>query len=310
MSAALLSVEAGVADAVGEDWQVAGETGGVAPPVVEDDNRRTSGGEPPDNLSIERDAVGRFVPGASANPDMQFQPGVSGNPAGRPRGSGRFRAGTRAAAALLDAQGEALAEKAIEMALAGDAVAVRFCLGRLLGNRRGQPVEIDLPPVAAPADLAGAVTAVAAAIAEGGLTPEEGMQLSRMLAGFPRALAPSAVAAAEEPPAEDWHEKLIGELDRLAASIPKEDRRARLLEELAALDEEDAPPPLHVPVAEQQEDDQQNQQQAADPDPAAIAITPVTPAAAPDQQQDQHNQNNQAHIQPPFLSPPSGILIS
>jgi hypothetical protein len=189
----------------------------------------------------------------------------------------------------------------------------RFCLGRLLGNRRGQPVEIDLPPVAAPGDLAGAVTAVAAvaaAIAEGGLTPEEGMQLSRMLAGFPRALAPSAGAAAEEPPAEDWHEKLIGELDRLAASIPKEDRRARLLEELAALDEEDELPPLHVPVAEQQEDDQQNQQQAADPDPAAIAITPVTPAAAPDQQQDQHNQNNQAHIQPPFLSPPSGILIS
>jgi hypothetical protein len=152
-----------------------------------------------------RDGIGRFIKG------------VSGNPAGRPRGSVRFRAGTRAAAALLDAQAEALTEKLVEMALAGDPVAVRFCLARLLGTRRGQPVEIDLPPVAAPADLAGAVTAVAAAIAEGSLTPEEGMQLSRMLAGFPRALAAGAGAQEEELTAEDAREELALWLSRLAA---------------------------------------------------------------------------------------------
>jgi hypothetical protein len=120
----LLSVEAGVAVAVDDGWSIAGETGGEGPPVIERDNRRLSGGEPPDKDEVPtRGASGRSVPGNAAGSETQFQPGVSGNPAGRPRGSGRFRAGTRAAAALLDAQGEALAEKAIEMALAGDAVA-------------------------------------------------------------------------------------------------------------------------------------------------------------------------------------------
>jgi hypothetical protein len=186
----------------------------------------------------------------------------------------------------------------------------RFCLAPLVGLRRGQPVEIDLPPVAAPADLAGAVTAVAASVAEGRLTPEEGGQLSRMLAGFPRVLAAGG-AAKERPSDEEVYENLIQELDRLAARVPKEERRAQLLAELAALDAETLDleaAPLDVSVAEQQEDDQQNQQQAADPDPAAIAVTPVAPAAAADQQQDQHNQNDQAHTGLRLFRPPSGIL--
>jgi hypothetical protein len=160
--------------------------------------------------------VGAGAAGAGRDGAGRFVRGVSGNPAGRPKGSG-FRAGTRAAAALLDAHGEALAEKAIEMALAGDPVAVRFCLGRLLGTRRGHPVEIDLPAVTVPADLAAAVTAVAAAIAEGSLTPEEGLYLSRMLAGFPRALAAGAAAQEEELTAEDAREELARWLSRLAA---------------------------------------------------------------------------------------------
>ncbi len=104
----------------------------------------------------ERDARGA---------DGKFRQGYSGNPEGRPprTKTGSFRAGTRAAALLLDAQAEALAQKAIEMALDGDPVAVRFCLGRILGVRRGQPVELDLPAVSEPGDLAGAVGAIIAA---------------------------------------------------------------------------------------------------------------------------------------------------
>ncbi len=104
-----------------------------------------------------------------------FKKGQSGNPKGRPKGSGRFRSGTLAAAALLDAKAEHITERAIEMALAGDAVAARFCLGRILGARRGQPVELALPELAEARDLGGAVAAIAAALGEGRVTPEEAL---------------------------------------------------------------------------------------------------------------------------------------
>jgi hypothetical protein len=170
----------------------------------------------------ERDSLGRFVKGRS------------GNPAGRPLGSktGSFRAGTRAAARLLDAQAEALTQKAIEMALDGDAVAVRFCLGRILGTRRGQPVEIDLPAVAEPGDLAGVVGAIAAAVADGSITPDEALSLAQMLHPFPRALTAGKGEAEDEQTAEeDAREELTRWLDRLAAEADK------------TRDADDPPPP-------------------------------------------------------------------
>jgi hypothetical protein len=149
-----------------------------------------------------------------------FRKGQSGNPAGRPKG--RYRAGTRAAALLLDAQAEALAQKAIELALGGDPVAVRFCLGRLLGVRRGQPVELDLPAVAGPGDLTGAVTAITAALAEGRLTPDEALACAQMLDGFPRALAAGlAGTGPDDRDAEDPREVLKRELDRLAEALDR-----------------------------------------------------------------------------------------
>ena len=141
-----------------------------------------------------------------------FKKGRSGNPAGRPKGA--FRAGSRAAAVLLDARAEALAQQAIEMAFAGDPVAVRFCLGRILGTQRGQPVELALPAVAEPGDLSGAIAAVTAALADGRITPDEALACAQMLDGFPRIF--SAVPAPPEASKPDPREALIAELDRLA----------------------------------------------------------------------------------------------
>jgi len=154
-----------------------------------------------------------------------FKKGRSGNPAGRPRGSGRFRSGTRAAAALLDAEAEALAQKAIELALGGDPVAVRFCLGRVLGARRGQPVALALPALAAPGDLAAAVTAIAAGLSEGRLTPDEALSLAQMLESFPRALTAGGGTPDDDmDAAEDARRVLLERLARLGDSAV-DDRR-------------------------------------------------------------------------------------
>lgn len=54
--------------------------------------------------------------------------------------------------------------------------------------RRGRPVELILPPIASIADLAAAMASVAAAVAQGVITPDEAVALSQMVATFTRTL--------------------------------------------------------------------------------------------------------------------------
>ena len=108
-----------------------------------------------------------------------FEKGQSGNPAGRPRGS--RNTATRIAQLLLDGEAEALSRKAIELALAGDALALKLCLDRIVAPQRRRAVELDLPPLRNSADLAGAMAAVGAAVAEGAITPAEAVELAQVI---------------------------------------------------------------------------------------------------------------------------------
>ncbi len=112
----------------------------------------------------------------------RFPPGVSGNPAGRPKGARNKT--TMAAQALLDGEGEELTRKAIEMARAGDTVALRLCLDRILPPRRERLVYIDLPDMAGAHDVAPILAAIIKAVAAGELTPSEGKALSEMVAAY------------------------------------------------------------------------------------------------------------------------------
>lgn len=87
-----------------------------------------------------------------------FAKGTSGNPRGRPFGA-RNRA-TVIAQALLDNQAEALATKAVEMALTGDSVALRLCLERLVPPRREAPVLVRIPALTKAEDAATAIAAI------------------------------------------------------------------------------------------------------------------------------------------------------
>jgi hypothetical protein len=63
-----------------------------------------------------------------------FEKGRSGNPAGRPPGTGK-RA-TQAMQLLLDGEAQALTRKAVELALDGNTMALRMCLDRIGPPRR------------------------------------------------------------------------------------------------------------------------------------------------------------------------------
>ena len=116
------------------------------------------------------------------NADGTFGAGNSG----KPRGT-RHKA-TRAVLALLEGEAEALSGKAIEMALAGDSVALRLCLDRIAPPRKDSPVVFTMPRMSTAHDAAEAAGAVLEAVALGELTPSEGAQVMALVDSFRRTL--------------------------------------------------------------------------------------------------------------------------
>jgi Family of unknown function (DUF5681) len=136
-----------------------------------------------------RDAKGRFTKGGAGNPGGRFRKGQSGNPAGRRPGT-RNKA-MQTAELLLDGEAEALTRKAVELALEGNAVALRLCLERIVPPRRGRPVQLGLPPLRGTADLADTMAAITTAAACGAITPGEAAEMARVVEIFVRAVETS-----------------------------------------------------------------------------------------------------------------------
>jgi len=138
----------------------------------------------PDNFQqnqAERNDVGQFVKGQS------------GNPTGLPPGSRNHA--TVLAEQLFDGASGALANKAVQMALAGDAAALWLTLGRIIAPRRHRPTEFALLPLTTAADCAPAMAAVAAAAAEGVLSSAEAAEWSQVVGTFLRAIEAGEIEA-------------------------------------------------------------------------------------------------------------------
>jgi hypothetical protein len=118
--------------------------------------------------------------------DGRFKPGQSGNPAGKPKGA------RHAALLALDAIGsESAAEvmrAVVDAAKAGDMRAADILLRRLWPERKGRPVPIDLPAMREAGDVVAALGAVAAAVAAGDASPEEGQAIAAIIEGQRRAI--------------------------------------------------------------------------------------------------------------------------
>jgi hypothetical protein len=111
-----------------------------------------------------------------------FKKGQSGNPAGKPPGT-RHRV-TQLVEALIENKAEALTQRALDNALAGDGVLLKALLDRLAPPRRERPVQVDLPPLVGPADTPRIAAALLERAASGELTPTEAQGLAALLEAF------------------------------------------------------------------------------------------------------------------------------
>lgn len=116
-----------------------------------------------------------------------FKPGVSGNPAGRPRGA--FGKRTAVLQALMADKAEAILAVLVEQALTGDVAACKAILERVVPVCREAPIDehaVTLPELTGD-NLPQVVGAVVEAVASGSLTPGQGQALAGMVDAFRKA---------------------------------------------------------------------------------------------------------------------------
>ena len=130
---------------------------------------------------------------ASQKGKKGFQPGKSGNPKGRPKGS--RNKSTLLLEALLDEQSAEVTRKCVDLALAGDSSALRLVMERILPPRKFRTVEIDLPVTKNVDDLLIAQDAVMQAASSAELTLDEANQFFVLLEAKRKAMETLDLAA-------------------------------------------------------------------------------------------------------------------
>jgi len=144
---------------------------------------------------------------------MQFQPGQSGNPAGRPPGSRNKK--TLALEAAFDDRAEEILDDVIARAKDGEKTAMRLCMERILAPKRERPVAIVLPPIETPADARKALAVVTAELGEGTITIGEAAKLIALVDRMVRMI--ERVANLEQKQREEQNEREA--MRRIAAQM-------------------------------------------------------------------------------------------
>jgi hypothetical protein len=110
---------------------------------------------------------------------MRFQPGQSGNPAGRPPGS--LNKKTLAAQAMLAERAEEIVTNLMDRSKNGEPAAMRLVMDRLLPTGRNRPVAIELPVIKTPEDAELALAVITDELAAGKLTIGEASALITLI---------------------------------------------------------------------------------------------------------------------------------
>ena len=115
-------------------------------------------------------------------PNNQFTKGQSGNPAGRPKGSG-ISAKLRQA---IEGEAEAIIKAMIEQAKAGDMQAAKALLDRVLPALKPESQAIHLPELVAADTMAEKARAAIDAAGAGAVSPSAASDLVAAIAGLAR----------------------------------------------------------------------------------------------------------------------------
>jgi hypothetical protein len=89
---------------------------------------------------------------------------------------------------ILQDEAESITRKAIELAQAGDTVALRLCMDRLIPVRKDRPITFTLPEIETAADLTKATRALLDGVADGEITPSEAAELSKLVDAHVKAI--------------------------------------------------------------------------------------------------------------------------
>ncbi len=81
-------------------------------------------------------------------------------------------------------EAEAITDKCIEVAKAGDGAALRLCMERLVPPRKDRVVCFEIPPLERPSDCVPIMAAIMRGVAAGDLTPGEAAALSKILDSY------------------------------------------------------------------------------------------------------------------------------
>ena len=106
----------------------------------------------------------------------RFQPGQSGNPSGRPSGTGK----AAKLRTLFEPHAKKLAEKVVAIALEGDTTALRLCLERLIPPLKAEAQPVHLTGVEGSLEAQG--SAIIPAMAKGQVSPDQASDMLRALA--------------------------------------------------------------------------------------------------------------------------------
>ena len=116
----------------------------------------------------------------------RFQPGQSGNPAGKPRGA------RHKAVVAMDSLGRNASEEilmaVIQAAKTGDMRAAEIILRRVWPETKGRPVTLDLPKITDAAGVMEALSRITAATAAGEITTDEAAALAGLVEGQRKAI--------------------------------------------------------------------------------------------------------------------------